>query len=199
MMMGNPARSTKSQWHPPFRFNAAVLLTVALFSSGCGVRKRPSLPWASAVQVKPVLQTRAATAGSATEEAAPEFNMEMPPFASLLIPVHSGPVRPRTGAPPSGNSGTETEKTAVPVIAPQLSRQESAAAQDQANQSLAIAEKNLAAARGKKLNATQSDMVSKINGFLRDAREAAQSGDWGRARNLAKKAEVLSAELVGSL
>jgi len=54
-------------------------------------------------------------------------------------------------------------------------------------------------ARGKKLNATQLDMASKINGFLKDAREAAQSGDWGRARNLAKKAEVLSNDLVSSL
>jgi len=87
----------------------------------------------------------------------------------------------------------------MPVIAPQLTLQESATAQQETNQSLSIAEKNLAAVRGKKLNAAQSDMVSKISGFLKDAREAAQTGDWSRARSLAKKAEVLSNELIGSL
>jgi hypothetical protein len=49
------------------------------------------------------------------------------------------------------------------------------------------------------LNPTQSDLVSKIQGFLKDAREAAQAGDWSRARSLAKKALVLSEELAASL
>ena len=56
-----------------------------------------------------------------------------------------------------------------------------------------------AATRGKRLNASQTDLVSKIKGFLKDAREAAQAGDWARARNLAKKAQVLSEELVRSV
>jgi hypothetical protein len=84
------------------------------------------------------------------------------------------------------------------MIAPQLTPQETVAAQQETNQSLGIAEKNLAAARGKKLNAAQADLISKINGFLKDAREAAQTGDWSRARSLAKKAQVLSEELIGS-
>ena len=85
------------------------------------------------------------------------------------------------------------------MIAPQLTAQESAVAQQQTNQSLSIAEKNLESARGKTLNAAQSDLVSKIRGFIKDAREASQSADWSSARSLAKKAQVLSEELVGSL
>jgi len=85
------------------------------------------------------------------------------------------------------------------MIAPQLSAQESAVAQQQTNQSLGIAEKNLGAARGKNLNATQVDLVSKIRGFMKDAREAAQITDWEHARSLAKKAQVLSEELAASL
>ena len=85
------------------------------------------------------------------------------------------------------------------MIAPQLSPQESAVAQQQTTQSLSIAEKNLASARGKTMDATQSDLVSKIRGFIKDAREAAQIADWSRARSLAKKAQVLSEELAGSL
>ena len=64
--------------------------------------------------------------------------------------------------------------------------------------SVSAAERNLASVRGKNLNAAQSDLVSKIEGFLKDARDAAKAGDWVRARSLAKKAQVLSEELVGS-
>jgi len=85
------------------------------------------------------------------------------------------------------------------MISPQLTPQESAVAQQQANQSLGIAEKNLASVRGKKLNSTQSDLISKITGFIKDAREAANIADWSRARSMAKKAQVLSEELAGSL
>jgi ribosome-binding protein aMBF1 (putative translation factor) len=85
------------------------------------------------------------------------------------------------------------------MIAPQLTPQESAVAQQQTNQSLSIAEKNLESARGKNLNAAQSDLVSKIRGFIKDAREAAQIADWSRARSLAKKAQVLSEGLADSL
>jgi hypothetical protein len=85
------------------------------------------------------------------------------------------------------------------MIATQLTPQESATAQQQTNQSLGIAEKNLESARGRNLNAAQSDLVSKIKGFIKDARGAAQVTDWSRARSLAKKAQVLSEELVSSL
>jgi len=85
------------------------------------------------------------------------------------------------------------------MISPHLTPQESAVAQQQANQSLGIAEKNLAFVRGKKLNSTQSDLISKITGFIKDAREAANIADWNRARSMAKKAQVLSEELAGSL
>jgi len=60
------------------------------------------------------------------------------------------------------------------MIALQVTPQESAVAQQQTKQSLCIAEKNLESARGKSLNAAQSDLVSKITGFIKDAREAAQ-------------------------
>ena len=85
------------------------------------------------------------------------------------------------------------------MIAPQLTTRESEVAQQQTNQSLSIAEKNLESARGKNLNAAQSDLISKISGFIKDAREAARNTDWSRARSLAKKAQVLSEELADSL
>jgi hypothetical protein len=90
-------------------------------------------------------------------------------------------------------------KTNVPQLAPQLSAAEASAAQQQTNQSLGIAERNIGASEGKTLNAAQQDLASKVRSFMAEAREAARTGDWIRARNAAKKAEVLSQELAGSL
>lgn len=163
------------------------------------MRKKPSIPWAKAVQVKPTLQTHPVEASDVAESAAPDLQVEWPPLATILMPVRGGPVRPRVTSAPPANTGSDTEKAEAPTIAPQLSQQQSAAAQQETNQSLNIAEKNLVGTRGRNLNAPQSDLVSKIKGFLKDAREAAQAGDWSRARSLAKKAQVLSEELAGSL
>ena len=87
----------------------------------------------------------------------------------------------------------------MPQIAPQLTPAETSAAQQQTSQSLSVAERNIGSARGKTLNATQQDLASKVRSFMAEAREAANSGDWTRARNAAKKAEVLSQELASSL
>ena len=80
-----------------------------------------------------------------------------------------------------------------------MTPEEAANAQHRANQSIQEAEKNLEKTRGKALNATQADVASKVRGFLGDAREAARTGDWERAQNLARKAQVLSEELAGLL
>jgi hypothetical protein len=133
------------------------------------------------------------------EDAIPDLQFELPAFPIPLITVKSGPPRPRVSAPSSGNAGGDAEKLEAPMISPQLTAQETTAAQQETNQSLAMVEKNLASTRGKRLNATQSDLASKVKSFLKDAREAVRIGDWSHARSLAKKAEVLSVELVGSL
>jgi hypothetical protein len=131
--------------------------------------------------------------------AAPELTFEGPSFTTVVVPARNGPTRPRGSAPSPTNTGTDAEKTErPPTIASQLSPQETVAAQQETNQNLSVAERNLASVRGRTLNAGQTDLVSKIKGFLKDAREAAQAGDWKRARSLAKKAQVLSEELTGS-
>jgi hypothetical protein len=140
-----------------------------------------------------------AEASSLADDPGPELRLELPPFPSHLMSIRSAPQRPRVSAPPSAISGNDADKLETPMIAPQLTPQESAVAQQQTNQSLSIAEKNMESARGKTLSAAQSDLVSKIRGFIKDAREAAQITDWSRARSLAKKAQVLSEELAGSL
>ena len=162
------------------------------------MRKRPNTSWATAVQVKPVAQAHA-LGEDVVEDPLPELRFELPPSPNRLIFVRSGPARPRGSTPVPANTGNDTEKSEAPTIAPQLTSRESAAAEQHTNESLRIAENNLQSARGKNLNATQTDLVSKIRGFIKDAREAAKIADWSRARGLAKKAQVLSEELANSL
>jgi hypothetical protein len=198
-MTENPVRSLLVLPYLSRRSNAALLCCAALALGGCAMKRRPSISWATAIQVKPVMQTHNAGTGDASEDPGPELRLDLPPFPGHLTPVRTAPPRPRTSTPLSTAAGTDAEKSEAPLIAPQLSPQESAVARQQTNQSLSVAEKNLASARGKTLDAAQSDLASKIRGFIKDAREAARIADWSSARNLAKKAEVLSEELAGSL
>ncbi len=195
-MMENPAWRHSAFLRRDVRLGFLFLGCGAVALGGCSVRKRPAIPWATAVQVKPVTQPNKTSASEIPEDPVPELRYELPPFPPHLINARSGPPRPHVNAP--GAAGGEAEKRDAPMIAPQLTPAETTVAQQQTNQSLGIAEKNLAAANGKRLNPAQADLVSKIKGFVKDAREAAQIGDWSRARSLAKKAQVLSEDLAGS-
>ena len=185
----------------PHRFlRSSIILCIfaSCILAGCSIRKRPSVPWATAVLARPVQQPQDIEM-EIPQDQVPVLRMELPTFPPRLVGMRSAPLppRPQVAAPPPSTAGGDVEKAEAPAITPQLTPQEAAMAQQQTNQSLGIAERNLASVHGKSLNAAQSDLVSKILGFIKDARDAAQAGDWSRARSLAKKAEVLSVELVG--
>src|SRR5277367_4534928 len=91
-----------------------------------------------------------------------------------------------------------TPKPSVPVISPQVSPADQAAYLRRINENISTAERNLQQASTHNLDATQKDMAEKIRNFVDQAKEAMQASDWTRAQNLAQKAQVLSAELVGS-
>lgn len=203
--MVNPAQYGARFRNSLLHRRAPLLLSLTLFSltfslSGCLFRRRPSISWATAIQIRPLPHAQTLPPDDPEFEA-PVFIPNLGPLTAMMVPVRSAPPRPRVIAPPAtpATPVADAEKPEAPTIAPQLSQQESTAARQETNESLNIAEKNLASAQGKRLNASQSDLVSKIKGFLKDAREAAQAGDWARARNLAKKAQVLSEELVHSV
>jgi hypothetical protein len=194
-MTENPVRSRVVRHGNFFRCVALFLVFAGATLSGCSMRRRPAIPWATAIQVKPRIQPRGITAHDVPEDQVPDLQIELPANPSRLLTTRSTPPRPRGSANPAGGGGNDSEKSGVPQLVPQLTAEETAAAQQQTNQSLNIAERNLESARGKRLNAAELDLVSKIKGFVKDAREAAQGGDWARARSLSKKAEVLSQEL----
>ena len=168
-----------------------------LFVGGCSTRKKPKIAWATAILVKPIVPAQTAGTANSDTDATPDLHLEMPAPPSHLANARNAPVRPRVTPPPS-NNGDNAEKSNPLLIVPQLSPEETTASQQQTNQSIEIAEKNLAASNGKQMNALQADQASKTRGFLSDARAAAHIGDWRRARALAKKAEVISQELASS-
>src|SRR5271154_5631699 len=104
---------------------------------------------------------------------------------------------PTPARKPSGDAAP-TPKPAAPVISPQISPADQASYEHRIDENLATAERNLQQASTHELDATQKDMAEKIRSFMDQAREAMQASDWTRAQNLAQKAQVLSAELVGS-
>jgi hypothetical protein len=200
-------RENPVQWQEPFtaqsrfraRFSLLVLSCAGVFLAGCSVvQKKPSLVWGIVIQTRPLPVTdRQITADP--PDSMPELYLALSPPPSPIVTVASpSPVRARftTSVPASGGSVGKPE---VPVIVPQLTVEESAAAKEQTNQSLNIAEKNLATTHGKNLSAAQTDLASKVRSFVSDARDAARTNDWVRARDLAKKAQVLSEELAKSL
>ena len=185
--------------HAPLQCAAAIVCISVVTLSGCAVRqaKPKPFPWIASAHMRPYAPEVQDTQLSDGSDTVPDLQPELTPPPSTLVLVRSAPARPRV--PAAAAPPTETPvKTDVPQLAPQLSAAETSAAQQQISQSLGIAEKNMSASEGKALNAAQQDLVSKVRSFTADAQEAVRTGDWIRARNAAKKAEVLSAELAGS-
>jgi len=175
---------------------AACALTV--FASGCAGRqvKAKPFPWSTFAYTRP-LAPNALPASDENEDPLEDATLDIEPPPSPLVTARFVPARPRVAAANSSPSDVPS-KPEVPQIAPQLTPAEASAAQQQTTQSLSVAERNIGSVEGKTLNATQQDVASKVRSFMAEARDAANSGDWTRARNAAKKAEVLSQELAGS-
>jgi len=190
--------------HPAPRFTdqnkqrlRILLLPVCLsvvVCGGCLVKKRPAAHFEPLVLAHPVIpSTMEIALGDA-----PDLGLEPAPMPVPLGPPRNPPARPKVAASPTAEP-VKAGKPSEPAIAPQLSTGELTAAKAEAQASMDAAERNLAETRGKALNAAQADLASKIRGFMDTAREAMRNGDWERATNMAKKAEVLSRELAEGL
>jgi hypothetical protein len=199
-MTDNPVRSESLRMRvvlSQLSLSKAVMgfVSIALLVSGCAERKRPTLPWATASVVHPHIPPAQTNSDLLVQNDVPELQLELDaPATTFPTPV---PRRPRVATPPP--VAAEPSKPQSPFVAPQLSVAESSTAQQETTASLAAADKGLEATSGKTLNAAQTDMVSKISGFMADARAAAATGDWTSARTLARKAQLLAEELAKSL
>jgi hypothetical protein len=107
--------------------------------------------------------------------------------------------------PPASSSDTGPTKTVVrngstpePTVAISgLSNQEALRELNTTNQLLADTDANLKQIAGRRLSAEQEDTVKEIKVYMEQARNAAKSGEVQRAYNLANKANMLSADLMG--
>jgi hypothetical protein len=178
----------------------AVCVSVVV-AGGCAERnvkaKVKSYPWSANAKARPIVPRVVNASYEEAGGSGPAMDLEVTPPPSPLVAANAVPARPRVPVVPAG--GSPGAKFEPPTIVPQLTAQEAAVAQQQTNQSLSIAERNVGATRGRTLSPQQSDLVSKVLSFVSEAREAAHSGDWMRASNAAKKAQVLSEELARSL
>jgi hypothetical protein len=188
-----------SRWFA--RFGAVISCVLIVLLSGCAERKvkAKTFPWSTFAYTRPLAPSLGQTQtqvddGDPLEDATLDI---APPPSSVAI-ARSVPARPRVpvGNSPQNDNGSKPD---VPQLAPQLTAAEASAVQQQTSQSLGVAERNIGSAEGKALNATQQDLASKVRSFMAEARDAANNGDWTRARAAAKKAEVLSQELASSL
>lgn len=178
---------------------AVVSLAAAalVLSDGCAEKRARAYPWATAITARPNAPAPAAAyTPPQIDESAPDLPWDFAPPPSLA--VSRQPTRPRVPVQPAPEP-VESAKPDPLSLAPQLSQQEIAAAQQEMNDSLGIAQRNLVTAKNHRLNATQSDLASKVNSFVDESKAAAKDGDWARARNLARKAQLLSDELARSL
>ena len=161
-----------------------------VWSGGCFTR-RPAAPHLGQVTLAHPLVPTAST----EVEPPPEISLEELALPPHLTPLPAGPAKPHV-APPPANEPTVVDKKPAPVLAPELSLEEVVTSKVEANKSLIVAQRNLDAALGKPLNSAQADLASKVRGFMDAAREAMKNSDWERAAAVAKKAEVLSEQLV---
>lgn len=200
MTMNKPQQcSVKLRDHA--RVGLVFCLCALQFISGCAERKKTPVSWRGAGLSRPIVPAtitapKPRPLPDESVDPVPELQLELPPPPPLLA-VRTSPARPRVAPVPVADNNADRPE--APVIAPQMSDAEASAARQQMTSSLNEAEKNLARAQGKSLNATQSDLATKIKQFIGDAQSASREGDWTRARSLATKAQVLSEELASSL
>jgi hypothetical protein len=170
------------------------LSLLVLFSAGCASQRRPKFRMTNLALAHPIVPIAVPDNSPAT---APDLEITAPMPPTLAV-VRVAPARPRVIPPPTSPPASPA-KPPEPIMTPELSTEELSAAKGETQQNLTVTDRNLALTKGKRLSSSQNDLVSQVRGFADSAREAVRDGDWSRARDLAKKAAVLSQELASSL
>ncbi len=161
-------------------------------------------PAPTIAESKPITNIAPDTTALPPVETAPP-PVSVTPTASASLPVTPARTKPappprKPAAEPATEVASEqqTAKPAAPVILPQLSVGDQETYKRQVQEDTDVAQSNLQQSTGKVLSAAQTDLVQKIQNFLKDSRAASQEGDWTRAQQLSQKARRVSVELVES-
>jgi outer membrane murein-binding lipoprotein Lpp len=204
-------KSMPSQYPKMVIFVVALACVSPLMLTGCGEKTVKAsapvqtLPSPTVAESKPITNVAPDTSAlPPVETAAPPVTTTPPVTAASLpvTPTRTKPVPPpkKQAAEPTTESASEQApaKPAAPQILPQLSAGDTAAYQQKTHEDINAAEENLRQATGKPLSAAQTDLIQKIQNFLKDSRAAQSEGDWTRAQQLSQKARRVSDELVAS-
>jgi hypothetical protein len=171
-----------------------VLSLCVAWCGGCFTKKQPKAHMTGIVLAHPVMPSAPAEHSPGD---VPDMEVEAGEMSLRLATPRSAPAKPRVPPTPPAEP-PPVEKAVEPLISPDLTSEQLNSAKTETQQSLDAAESKLSQSYGKKLNATQEDVASKVRGFMDSAKEAMKSGDWVRAKNQAKKAEVLAQQLAGN-
>ncbi|HEY1470433.1 MAG TPA: hypothetical protein VGF61_15425 [Candidatus Acidoferrum sp.] len=172
-----------------------ALCFCVMWCGGCFTKKPATVHMTGIVLAHPLTPNGMAN-GSLGD--APDLEVESVEMPPRLAPPRGAPVKPHVAVAPPAEPQPVEEKAAEPMILPDLTADQLNAAKAETQQSLDAAESKLGRTQGKQLNATEEDVASKVRGFMESAREAMKNGDWVRAKNQAKKAEVLAMQLTGN-
>lgn len=181
----------------------AFLAGLTLLTAGCSQeRVRAASP---AIAPLPPSAERPMNIAPDTNATPPETPTSPPPTvagssASPVEIVAAAPVAPQKPGSESVEAASQpSAHPAAPQISPQISPGDQATYERKTNDDVSVTQRNLDQTRGKQLSAAQRDLIEKIRSFVSQSRDASKGGDWVRAQNLAQKARLLSAELIGSL
>jgi hypothetical protein len=164
----------------------------------------PVVPAAAVADSKPITNIAPDTNALPPVADATPPATNTPPTASASLPVTPARTKPapppprKTTEPVTETASEQNTKPAVPVILPQLSAGDRDTYERETLADAQAAQTNLNQAQGRQLSAAQTDLVQKIQSFLKDSRAASQEGDWSRAQQLSQKARRVSEELIAS-
>lgn len=115
-----------------------------------------------------------------------------PPAATTTAPQTSTQTTTAELHPPASPANPAAEV----AIGPDVSSAEAARDRQSTNQSLDATEKDLKRLDGRTLSSDEQAMVTQIRAYISQSRKAITEGDYERASNLAKKAQLLTDELL---
>lgn len=196
-----------------------LLVPLLVFETSCHKKQSAAMPklpgpaptiaqsLPDEIQPEPLPQNPAAETAKA-EEPPPLPKKSRPhkkPPANGSAQVKSGQLPPpTTTAPTSGPTataelhppGNPPNAAAEVAIGPDVSSADAARDRQLTNQSLDITEKDLKRLDGRSLSSDEQAMVTQIRAYISQSRKAITDGDYERASNLAKKAQLLTDELL---
>jgi hypothetical protein len=188
------------------RTNSVVLATfVALGlmgSSGCFIKKQPSVFTPPPPQAKPKVAETPTLADPPLIAGDPESTLPVTPNSVPEAPAPPKPVpqpkkQPVATAPPKPTATpTPDQPDPPPSLAPIFTNEERREYNKSIDDSLEHVRRDLAALAKKNLNPDQQKEINLISTFQKQAEQAREAQDLTTAVNIAKRAEVLAADLL---